>query len=114
MYNLLSLELHGNGLSGELPGELFNLKKLQLLNLGEQYGQGRLCNQTDGTVIDIDYRMGGIITPRELNFGLTGVLGDSITKLSMIKGLYLHKNAFEGELPENIGDLRYLIYLWLE
>ena len=35
-------------------------------------------------------------------------------KLPMLKGLHLHTNSFEGELPENIGDLRYLRYLWLE
>ena len=38
MGNLLSVELHGNGLSGEmLP--LYNLERLQLLNLADQYGE---------------------------------------------------------------------------
>ena len=112
--NLLSLELNGNGLSGELPGELFNLKKMQLLSLGNQYGQGRVCNKTvelSSTLIIewVEFHTKGV----EL-WSDRCIRRPRYHKLPMLKGLHLHTNSFEGELPENIGDLRYLRYLWLE
>ena len=114
MTNLLSLELHGNGLSGEMPDEMFHLENLQLLNLGEQYGQGRECNKTDGRTVDIDWRYGGLPYKSEMNAGLTGKLDDRIETWRSLKGLYLHKNSFTGTISEEFGKLRYLRYLWLE
>ncbi|KAL7540243.1 hypothetical protein ACHAXR_009966 [Thalassiosira sp. AJA248-18] len=113
MSHLLSLELHGNGLSGEMPQEIYDLEKLQLLNLAEQYGGERECNSTDGKMVDIKYRLGGLTRPREENFGLTGTLGDQIGVWRSMKGLYLHQNSFEGILSPEIGNLRYLRFLWL-
>ena len=111
MRHLLSLELHGNGLSGTMPDEMYDLEKLQLLNLADQWGGDRECNATDGRIVDINYRMGGLEWPLEDNAGLTGVLGPKIGVWSSLKGLYLNKNSFEGELAEEIGTLRYLRFL---
>jgi len=113
MRHLLSLELHGNGLSGELPREIYSLEKLQLLNLAEQWGGDRECDKTDGSVVDINYRMGGSVRPLEVNGGLMGTLGKEIGVWRSMKGLYLNKNSFEGHISEEIGSLRYLRWLWL-
>ena len=43
MPNLLSLELHGNGLSGELPSEMYDASKIQLLNVAMQYQYAFQC-----------------------------------------------------------------------
>jgi len=95
-----------------MPPEMYDLDKLQLLNLAEQYGGEQECNKTDG--ITIEYKMGGLTWPIELNEGLTGTLDERLGVWRSMKGLYLNTNAFEGEIPEEIGGLRYLRFLWLQ
>ena len=112
--HLLSLELHDNGLSGELPNEMQNLEKLQLLNLANQWGVQRECNATNGRVIDINYKMGGLARPFVENAGLNGALGQEIGVWRSMKGLYLNKNSFDGVLSEEIGNMRYLRFLSVE
>lgn len=58
LHHLLSLELHSNGLSGELPNEIYGLENLQLLNLAQQYGNERECTKSNGTKVNIKYQMG--------------------------------------------------------
>ena len=112
--HLLSLELHGNGLSGVLPDEIYDIEDLQLLNLAAQWGEYRQCNTSDGKYVNINYRMGGTKVPFEENAGLAGNLGPKLGMWRSMKGLYLNKNSFFGVIPEEIGDLRYLRFLWLE
>ena len=109
--HLLSLELHGNGLSGEMPDEIYNLEKLQLLNLADQWGGERNCMMTNGTVVDINYRFGGIARPLAENAGLTGTLGSKMGVWRSMKGLYMFKNSFRGNIPDEIGNMRYLRFL---
>ena len=111
--HLMSLELHGNGLSGAMPDEIYDLEKLQLLNLADQWGGTRKCNRTDGAIIHINYKMGGLASPLQDNAGLTGTLGSKIGIWRSMKGLYLNKNSFDGVIPDEIGSLRYLRFLWL-
>jgi hypothetical protein len=111
--HLLSLELHGNGLSGLLPDEIYDIEDLQLLNLAEQWGSNRVCNTSVGGYVDINYRMGGTVMPFEENSGLVGNLGPKLGIWRSMKGLHLHKNSFFGVLPDEIGDMRYLNFLSL-
>ena len=110
--SLLSLELHENGLSGELPVEYFEgLDNLQLFNVARQYGVDHQCTKSNGTIVNPSFRLGGVVLPRELNTGLTGRLNESIGKWRSMKGLYLFNNAFDGMISSEIGSLRYLTFL---
>ena len=108
MSNLLSLELHGNGLSGTIPPELYNADKLQLLNLAMQYGYSMQCTMSNGTIVDTYLERGGTVS-FNANIGLQGtVLASDVSRWSSMKGLHLFDNSFGGQINETIGDLKYL------
>jgi len=117
MPSLLSLELHGNGLSGELPPELADASKLQMLNLAMQFQFSKQCYPSNGrSVIDTLYEKGGTLAAEtgELNYntGLYGqVLGPNVNKWASMKGLHLFDNSFNGIISDEIGDLKYLVFL---
>ncbi|KAL7463599.1 hypothetical protein ACHAXS_003955 [Conticribra weissflogii] len=108
--HLLSLEFHSNGLSSTIPPELYELDKLQLLNLAEQYGIDRECTKSNGTIVNIYYKMGGTIGT-EVNLGLTGSLDSRIKEWRSMKGLHLFKNSLTGSIAPEIASLRYLTFL---
>eukprot|EP00585_Thalassiosira_rotula_P004091 CAMPEP_0196142354 /NCGR_PEP_ID=MMETSP0910-20130528/11563_1 /TAXON_ID=49265 /ORGANISM="Thalassiosira rotula, Strain GSO102" /LENGTH=688 /DNA_ID=CAMNT_0041403657 /DNA_START=40 /DNA_END=2106 /DNA_ORIENTATION=- len=111
MPNLLSLELHGNGLSGKLPTELYDASKLQLLNVAMQYSYNSVCIMSNNTYVNTVYERGGV-TSRDLNFGLIGqVLDSNVTKWTSMKGLHLFDNSFSGKVSDEVGSLKYLVYL---
>lgn len=111
MRNLLSLELHGNGLSGDLPVEMYDASKLQLLNVAMQFEYSYQCQMSNGTWVDTLYERGGISSD-EYNWGLSGVLlSSNVSKWESMKGLHLFDNSFYGGIAEEIGDLKYLVYL---
>eukprot|EP00580_Thalassiosira_gravida_P019295 CAMPEP_0201663200 /NCGR_PEP_ID=MMETSP0494-20130426/5063_1 /ASSEMBLY_ACC=CAM_ASM_000839 /TAXON_ID=420259 /ORGANISM="Thalassiosira gravida, Strain GMp14c1" /LENGTH=690 /DNA_ID=CAMNT_0048141739 /DNA_START=37 /DNA_END=2109 /DNA_ORIENTATION=+ len=111
MPNLLSLELHGNGLSGKLPTEMYDASKLQLLNVAMQYGYTSVCYMSNGTYVNTAYERGGV-TSNDLNFGLIGqVLESNVTKWTSMKGLHLFDNSFSGKVSEEVGSLKYLVFL---
>eukprot|EP00581_Thalassiosira_minuscula_P009418 CAMPEP_0183706430 /NCGR_PEP_ID=MMETSP0737-20130205/3263_1 /TAXON_ID=385413 /ORGANISM="Thalassiosira miniscula, Strain CCMP1093" /LENGTH=676 /DNA_ID=CAMNT_0025933843 /DNA_START=44 /DNA_END=2074 /DNA_ORIENTATION=+ len=112
MPSLLSLEVHGNGLSGEVPAELYDANKLQMLNLAYQYnypyGQ---CQMSNGTFVSTLYERGGVYSTN-FNGGLWGkVLDTQVNSWSSMKGLHLTDNSFTGTIAEEIGDLKYLVFL---
>lgn len=108
MSNLLSLELHGNGLSGTIPPELYNADKLQLLNLAMQYGYSMQCTMSNGTLVDTYLERGGTVS-FNANIGLQGtVLESDVSRWASMKGLHLFDNSFGGQINETIGDLKYL------
>ena len=108
MPNLLSLELHGNGLSGELPPEMYDASKIQLLNVAMQYQYAYQCEMSNGTLVNTLYERGGV-SSNVYNTGLQGpVLGPDVSKWTSMKGLHLFDNSFVGNITDNIGDLKYL------
>lgn len=111
MPNLLSLELHGNGLSGDIPVEIFDASKLQLLNVAMQFGWSTECQRSDGTYADTLYRMADPYAG-EYNYGLSGmVLGPNVSSWASMKGLHIFDNSFYGWMDEEIGNLKYLVFL---
>lgn len=108
MSNLLSLELHGNGLSGTIPPELYKADKLQLLNLAMQYGYSMQCTMSNGTLVDTYLERGGTVS-FNANIGLQGaVLESDVSRWASMKGLHLFDNSFGGQINVTIGDLKYL------
>jgi Leucine-rich repeat (LRR) protein len=110
MPNLLSLELHGNGLSGDLPDEIYDATKLQLLNVAMQFQYNYQCYRSNGTAVNMLYAKGN--PDNGYNFGLTGdILGNQTNRWTSMKGLHLFDNSFSGEILDEIGDLKYLVFL---
>jgi Leucine-rich repeat (LRR) protein len=111
MPSLLSLELHGNGLSGELPVELYDASKLQLLNVAMQFQWSNECYMSNGTYVNTLFERGGVYS-RNINQGLSGqVLAPKVNKWASMKGLHLFDNSFSGTISDEIGDLKYLVFL---
>eukprot|EP00578_Thalassiosira_sp_NH16_P004772 CAMPEP_0181134596 /NCGR_PEP_ID=MMETSP1071-20121207/32172_1 /TAXON_ID=35127 /ORGANISM="Thalassiosira sp., Strain NH16" /LENGTH=728 /DNA_ID=CAMNT_0023221125 /DNA_START=39 /DNA_END=2225 /DNA_ORIENTATION=- len=113
MPSLLSLELHGNGLSGELPSELADASKLQLLNVAMQYQYQYACIRSDGRTVNTLFQMGGATEGGpQYNYGLQGApLQQGVEKWRSMKGLHLFDNSFVGTVAEEIGQLKYLVFL---
>lgn len=113
MSNLLSLELHGNGLSGELPTEIYNASKLQLLNVAMQYQNSYQCQMSNGMFVNTLFAKGD--PENGYNFGLTGnVLDSGVNQWTSMKALHVFDNSFVGSVANEIGDLSYLGTLRLE
>lgn len=94
-----------------MPPTIYQLEKLQLLNLARQYGVDRVCEQSNGTKVYTNFKHGGFARPAEFSVGLTGKLGSDIGKWKSMKGMYILENSFSGELTDDIGSLRYLTKL---
>ncbi|KAL7478569.1 hypothetical protein ACHAW6_004325 [Cyclotella cf. meneghiniana] len=110
MPNLLSLELQGNGLSGYMPVEMYDATKLQLLNVAMQYDYSYECTRSNGTKVYTLFARGD--PQNGYNWGLTGnVLGNQTNRWQSMKGLHLFDNSFTGEIADEIGELKYLVFL---
>jgi len=110
MPNLLSLELHGNGLSGSVPTELYDATKLQLLNVAMQFEYSGKCLRKDGSLVSTLYARGD--PANGYNWGLEGkVLGQNVSRWKSMKGLHLFDNSISGKIGDEIGDLKYLVFL---
>ena len=117
MSNLAYVVLLQNGLGGELPSSLFQLKKLrQLRFMGVAYKPGR---PTEGLredwILPSDVE---VIDDTQLEFlvlvsRFVGTIPSWIGKLTRLQVLLLAGNKFEGAIPEAIGDLSSLKVLHL-
>ena len=126
---VIRLELHDNGLTGEIPPEISDLEKLERLNLSSNELTGEippeLGNLTSLTFLGLGGNdLGGEIPP-ELG-GLTSLVWLSLTSnrlsggipvelsgLGNLMWLNLHSNEISGEIPPELGDLAELTYLKL-
>jgi len=98
-------------LSGKLPIELYDASKLQLLNVAIQFGYSSTCVMSNGTYVNTGYERGGV-SSNDLNVGLIGhVLDSNVTKWTSMKGLHLFDNSFSGDISEEVGSLKYLVFL---
>ncbi len=121
---VVKLDLSGNNLSGELPAELGNLAKLELLSLRDNRLSGQLPSQWGNLVnlktLDLsNTRFGG--TEASGNFGaehchqnrLTGTIPAEWGNLASLSNLYLSDNDLTGPLPPELGNLASLSKLYL-
>eukprot|EP00271_Cylindrocystis_brebissonii_P009624 TRINITY_DN2464_c0_g3_i6.p1 TRINITY_DN2464_c0_g3~~TRINITY_DN2464_c0_g3_i6.p1 ORF type:complete len:1064 (-),score=244.57 TRINITY_DN2464_c0_g3_i6:2433-5624(-) len=118
-------------MTGTLPEELGNLKKLSRLDLSNNFFEGAIpasiadlpalavlklsnndlnstipprlgINQPSLTVIDLTFN------------GLSGSIPDSITQATALTQLGLSNNALSGEIPRAIGNLTHLVTLQMQ
>lgn len=127
--NLMSLELVGNYLSGNLPVFLPQFPKLTELYLDENHFEGPIppeygnfkgllalwmgTNQLTGS---IPRELGNIKTLKTLVLGsnvLTGAIPPELGNLGSLKRLALDNNHFTGQIPHEFGKLANLEYLLL-
>ncbi|XP_054813382.1 LRR receptor-like serine/threonine-protein kinase FLS2 [Prosopis cineraria] len=94
---LVKLYLHSNNFYGELPKELFQLRKLEILNLS--------YNAFNGV---IPTWIGSLSALQHLilnNNSLDGVIPSSISNLSKLESLECRSNFIKGSIPFEIGRL---------
>ncbi len=103
---VVRVELHDNGLTGELPAELGDLEKLERLFLSE-----------NGLAGEIPPQLGGLASLTHLDLGgntLSGEIPPELGGLSSLVWLYLDSNRLSGGIPAELGDLSNLMWLHLQ
>ena len=92
-----TLGLYNQGLTGEIPSELYQLINLEYINLG--------INDLTG---EISSSVSNLINLQTLNLeynNLTGEIPSEIGGLSDLENLDLGGNNFTGSIPEELGSL---------
>ncbi|KAK9054458.1 hypothetical protein SSX86_025536 [Deinandra increscens subsp. villosa] len=95
--SLESLDLSENALTGEIPKEISNCKKLTTLNLWGNYFSGKIPGQL-GTVPNLQKLFLG-------NNTLTNEIPDSLLDLKNLKFLDISRNHMGGDIPVIFGRL---------
>ncbi|CAL9775897.1 unnamed protein product [Musa acuminata subsp. burmannicoides] len=103
--NLTTLELWENAISGVVPSAIANCTNLQVLNLSANFLTGQLPDLSSLQklqVLDLSKN------------SFDGKFPAWVTKISGLVNLVLARNNFDaGEIPENIGSLKNLTWLFL-
>ncbi|KAH7850409.1 hypothetical protein Vadar_032443 [Vaccinium darrowii] len=96
LLNLSSLaivDLTETGLLGDLPYEIFQLPKLQILSLGSNY------NMT-GNLLKVKWGCNSSLEELDLSYNqFSGPLPESLGNLTRITHLVLTRNGFTGRFP---------------
>lgn len=107
---LKELYVGSTGLTGELPRSIWECESMEVLDLGN--GIGKYSNAITGTISE------EIVNFRNLfNFSIsgnqfTGTIPKSITKLTNLGVIAVDENNLEGTIPEDIGNLVGLRTFW--
>ena len=98
---VLRLDLHDNGLTGEIPAELGRFSALQVLDLRSNDLRGSIPSDLSGLASLRHLALSGN--------GLEGELPPELGNLGALRELWLGRNLLEGVIPSefgHLGDLR--------
>lgn len=98
--------LHGNGMDGTLPEELYLLTTLQAISLRN--------NQLQGTLSSRVGQLSRLFVLDVSNNDMSGSIPTEVGLLHNITGLFLFYNEMAGHLPSEIGELSALMYLIID
>ncbi|XP_047308706.1 probable LRR receptor-like serine/threonine-protein kinase At1g56140, partial [Impatiens glandulifera] len=99
-------KIYALDISGEIPNELFLLKKLKDLNLGQNVLSGKISSAI-GQLSDMEYLSLGINN-------LSGELPTELGNLTKLRSLSFSSNNFNGSLPPHLGNLTSLQQLYID
>ncbi|KAJ9189854.1 hypothetical protein P3X46_001105 [Hevea brasiliensis] len=128
-HNVISLNLSGYAISGQLGPEIAHLAHLQTLNLSKNNFSGviplELSNCTLLESLDLSDNDFTREIPRSLknlqnlkvlrfdSNSLSGEIPDGLFEIPHLETIYLNHNNFNGSIPSNIGNLTNVSKLWL-
>ncbi|XP_038700305.1 probable LRR receptor-like serine/threonine-protein kinase At1g56140 isoform X2 [Tripterygium wilfordii] len=104
--HITHLKIYALDISGEIPGELFVLKQLMDLNLGQNVLNGSIPPDV-GQLTNMQYLSLGINN-------LTGPVPPELGNLSKLISLSFSSNNFFGQLPKELGNLTSLQQLYID
>uniref|UniRef100_A0A453NDJ2 Uncharacterized protein n=2 Tax=Aegilops tauschii subsp. strangulata TaxID=200361 RepID=A0A453NDJ2_AEGTS len=130
LINLVTLDLGGNELSGNIPESIGGLKRLEELHLEHNSMSGELpaalsnctnlvtidlkANQFSGELTKVNFvSLSNLKKLDLLSNNFTGTVPESIYSCSKLTALRLSYNPFHGQLSEKIGNLKSLLFLSL-
>ncbi|XBH77272.1 hypothetical protein VPH35_103775 [Triticum aestivum] len=128
--NLVTLDLGGNGFSGNIPESIGDLKRLEELHLEHNNMSGELptalskctnlitidlnTNHFSGELNKVKFASLSNLRKLDLLFNdFTGIIPESIYSCTNLTALRLSYNRFHGKLSEKIGNLKSLSFLSL-
>ncbi|PSS11166.1 LRR receptor-like serine/threonine-protein kinase precursor [Actinidia chinensis var. chinensis] len=104
--HITHLKIYALDISGEIPSELFALKELKDLNLGQNILNGIIPPEI-GQLTKMEYLSVGIN-----NF--TGRVPSELGNLTKLLSLSIGSNNFDGPLPSELGKLTSLQQLYID
>ncbi|XP_020536640.1 probable LRR receptor-like serine/threonine-protein kinase At1g56140 isoform X2 [Jatropha curcas] len=103
--HITHLKIYALDISGEIPSELFMLKELMDLNLGQNVLNGSIPPEI-GQLSNMQYLLG-------IN-NLTGLVPSELGNLTKLLSLSFSSNNFLGPLPKTLGSLTSLQQLYID
>ncbi|KAM5564478.1 putative LRR receptor-like serine/threonine-protein kinase [Rosa sericea] len=104
--HITHLKIYALDIIGDLPGELFELKQLIDLNLGQNVLSGRIPPEI-GLLSNMQYLSLGVNN-------LSGPVPSELGKLTKLVELSFSSNQFSGPLPLDLGRLTSLQQLYID
>ncbi|XP_012568576.1 uncharacterized protein [Cicer arietinum] len=105
LYHLQTLLLLSNGFSGKVPLELSNCSFLEYLDLSGNRFSGKIPYSLK--------KLQNLQFMRLSSNLLTGEIPDSLFEIPSLEEVSLHSNLLSGLIPNNIGNLTQLLRLYL-
>lgn len=118
--NVRVIDVSGQNIRGHLPAEFAELRLLQSLmfswnqltgTIPQEYGNMKYMVTFEGSFNQLTGTLPAWTETRNLQLfdvggnSLTGTIPPSFQNMVNLGGLYLHNNAFQGPIPDFIGDL---------
>lgn len=105
---LVHLDVSNCSFSGNVPGHLFNISSLEVIDMSDNTLEGELPAQALSDVEETSLKFLSLHSNK-----LTGAIPPSISNLKSLMTVDLSMNEFSDDIPSEIGDLERLSILFL-